>query len=502
MKTYRHLWLYTLAIVGILYFFIGLSIPFLGDDIGFHDKYIADNDVWYAYPRYIYRHWLWNNGRWADILTPVWLNFSPGWLRALFNGLFFSIFLFTAVRCCRLGNRGASPFWNTLVIFLILFTFPWDAIWMEWVTFFGYIWSAGILLAAYLCIFRHPSDNNGWWWLTVPLCFLAGAMHEAAGFPLGAAMAVYLLLHHRWRRMSLVKLMMSLALIAGGIFTLTSPAHFRRAMDTPGNDAAFAASYEPMWEIILTSGFYVIILIALCILAASFSRSKFKEYISGEALVFVVAAVISSGFLILSHMGGRPGWYAQLFALIALMQMLKTWNMAERPFAGMKILGWILSLSCVVQTGYVCYWQRLLARETWDVLGKYSISADGVVFADFHNEPALPAYLMRKTHGVPDADDTHYLTYQSRHFHKENLMIVLPGDMKDFDFSIPREQWLSDGSLLRPDSLPGEYDDWIVPQYPRRMVKINDKEYIRRTFTRCGQLWWLYTPTDRDPGEK
>lgn len=487
----RNLPLMLIIFIGAVYCFLTFNIPLLGDDLGFYSRYVEENDCWYALPRFMYRQWLWNNGRFADMLSPLWLNIFPLWLTAVVNGIVIIALYYFSIRLAEPKKRLNSVY-KILIIFIITFTFRWDAIWMEFMTLFGYVYSSAFVLGAlWLFLNADGSRYRILCWISIPFCFIAAAMHEALGFPIAAGLIIYFLISHNWKGLSIVRKLMAVALILGGIFPLTSAPSWHRvgAMRQP----------EPIWEMLLTSAGWLCLLIIAIIILAIRNPQRLLSLIRSPWIIFVLASVLSCGFMLISQFGGRTGWFCQLFALIALFQILPQPKQTNLCTA---IIGWLMAAAIIAHFCAVAIWQYRLAQESRDVIADYKKSTDGIVYYDYHNEPELPWYLLRKTHGVPDDDDSYYRYRMGLHYGHGYPLVILPSSAHRLQWESLTDSVHLGNFIISPDSLGHTYPDAIVEIFPRRMLKIGETEYIQIPFTKSAQNYYLYAPVDRDPGEK
>lgn len=511
--------IFLIIFIGAIYVWLSFNIVPVGDDLGFFWSYEEQRCGLLSLPRFIYRHWIWNNGRMADMLTPIGLNILPTWLNAICNGVITAGMFLMILRVSGLRHQ-LSFGMKILIIYLIAFTFRWDALWMEFITQYNYVYPVTLLLLClYILLSRKPfpviSDNslNIIRWISIPLCLIAAAMHEAAGFPVAAGLFCYILQKRHWPLLSLSQKAMSAALILGGIFPLTSPAAYGRL--------GHMLQPESPFMMLMSSGFYVLILaiaIIFCILLNKKSRAILSYSFSSPWIIFVIAAFVSIAFMFASQYGGRTGWFAQIYALIALVLLLKGYNMDFSHRASIALAS-VLPILFIAHYISVGIWQQRLANETLDVIALYQASEDEVIFFDYHNEPQVsirPASFP-KTHGVPDDDDTYYRYRMQRHYGNGRPLTILPtaakqkldtavftdstqlGFMSPF---VPSRSSSDPQFIIRTTPLIGEKGDTIVEMFPRRIVKINGKEYIRNDFTYRSRPLILYSLMDRDRGEK
>lgn len=498
MRTVRGAYLFLIipailiVMVGMAYSALGFMIPPVGDDLGFINSFRSQNDCWYAFPRYIYRAWIWNNARLADMLNPLGYFYSPLWLQALGNGAMVALMYWFAVKLSLKSVRH-NIFYAVLIIFLLTFAIRWDGIWMEYNTFYNYIWSSTLAMGGLLFLFSEHSKSGKWyWWLMLPVCFIAGGMHEALGVPMALSLIMYLFITPFYKESALLRKLSLIAMITGGLFTLSSPASY-------GRIGSMLQPESPL-SIIFGSASLVVILILLGIYLLIFNKSLLYSLIHSPWIVYVGIALVSSGFMLLSGYGGRTGWFAQLFAMIAVFQLLGKLKLSADSRVA-NICSIILGLIIVLHLWQVVEWQYKLSKETRDVIEEYKESLDGIVYYDYTQDRDMPWYLMRKTHGVPDDDDTYYRYRMRMHYGNDKQLVVLPSAFKP----IPESESLpiKTGEFILTDKYPQKfYGDTIVEIFPRIMTIVEGEEYIINKFEYNGKELYLLSKTDRDRGEK
>jgi len=140
-------------------------------------------------------------------------------------------------------------------------------------------------------------------------------------------------------------------------------------------------------------------------------------------------------FSAVSGIIGRSGWFAQVFALIAIVKWANDHN-----FRINRILGGILSTTLiaaiVMHLVEVTRWQVKVGKEVETVTEMYKKSSRGQVFFDATWDNQLPWWNLNKNRGVPDADDLYLLATFSDYYGKSgNPLVVLPSEVSNIDFS-------------------------------------------------------------------
>lgn len=485
------------TIVGIIiltYIFTYLYIPPTGDDLGFISSFNEQNDTWLAFPRFMYRHWIWGNARMADMLNPIAFYFLPLWASAILNGIVTgSMFVLTCRIAVLINKSDIRYFLYIIVSALILFTFRWDALWMEWCTSFNYVWASSFALGALIIILSKRTDSGAWhWWISIPFCFVAAAMHEASGLPLAIGLVIYSITSGFFRERNIVGRLNITAFVLGGIFTLTSPASYMRV-------GSMLQPESPVGMIIF-SDFYTVILLIIALYLWVFNRHMLDRLFQSQWIIFFAAALVSTGFMLLSKYGGRTGWFAQLYAIIAIFQILSKIKINyNRIFR--NTISIVLTVISVFHCVALMIWQKRLGTETQNVITKYIESPTGIVFCDYTTDTETPWYLLRKTHGVPDSDDTYYRYRMSRHYGSGKQIVILPEEIQSILANMPDTMVRVGNTLISTTPLP-TYEDKIVEIFPRRMAKIEGVEYVENRFERESKFLYFYSPVDRDRGEK
>lgn len=485
-----------LAVIAATYCFVSFHMPFTGDDLVFSASFNERVRSWGDFVYYQKVHYYWSNARLADMLNFIPLNLMPLWLNALLNGVMTAAFFGLALLFATGLKRGNAI--NQLVFTALLAaTLPWNALWMEFVCQYNYVWASAIGFAAVLAIVKAGCLR---WWAVLalaPFCLGAGAMHEACGASLFAGLCAYALVNRK--NIGLKHLVLLLAFGVGVWFVLSSPPIWHRA------ESGSLPVQDSVAEVVLRSGYWVVILAVALGYLALFKRGEFMKFLHGDGAVFAVAAAAAFVFLLAARYVGRPGWYCQLFALVVLGRIV-----LHKPFdllkgRNYKIIATVLCALIVFHFAAVALWQRKVGEETRSVLAQYEKSADGVVFFDYTGDGDAPAITLGKTHGIPDADDVHYLGAIARWIGGGKPLVVLPAALADLDFgrfSGTLELGNSRGILA---STPlGESKDrrFYEGTLPRKILEIGGVPHIETEFVRSGRTFFYYRPVEFDRGEK
>lgn len=485
-----------LAVIAATYCFASFHVPFTGDDLVFSASFREQVHSWGEFVYYQKVHYYWSNARLADMLNFIPLNLMPLWLNALFNGVMTAAFFALALLFAT-GVKRENTINQLIFTALLAAALPWNALWMEFVCQYNYVWSSAIAFAAVLAIVNAARLPWGGVLALAPFCLGAAAMHEACGASLFAGVCAYALFNRN--EIGLKHIVLLLAFGVGVWFVLSSPPIWHRA------EGGSLPVHDSVAEVVLRSGYWVVILVVALGYMLLFKRDEFMKFLHGYGAMFAVAAAAAFVFLLAARYVGRPGWYCQLFALVALGRIVlhKPFDLLSPKF--IKPVATVLCALIVFHFASVALWQRKVGDETRSVLAQYEKSADEVVFFDYTDDGDAPAITLGKTHGVPDADDVHYLGTVARWIGGGKPLVVLPAALADLDFGcFSGTLELGDSRGILTSAPLGESEDlrFYGGTLPRKILEIGGVAHIETEFIRSGRTFFYYRPVEFDRGEK
>lgn len=184
-----------------------------------------------------------------------------------------------------------------------------------------------------------------------------------------------------------------------------------------------------------------------------------------------------------------------------MLRELPTIRISKQIRIATSVIASILAIAVVLHLTLLAVWQEKLGIETRKAISLMQKSDDGLIFMDFTPDIAQPWYLLRKPHGVPDADDTYYRARVSKYYCNEKEVVILPEKAENL-LKGGKSQFREGDIFVTDRQLDGVYGDTIVPIYPRVFTKIDGMEYVESPFSYNGKNLFLYSPVDRDAGEK
>lgn len=331
----------------------GLCTPLMGDDLitAFRSHDLGRGPL--AVPRYAWGVWNHCNARTGDMMAPLWLYMLPRVVSALLLGIAVCTAIWGVMRLGLAGRR--APLTVSLALLSVYVVLPW---WdMDfYVCHFNYVWGTALSSLSLLPLLERRLRPL-WLW-AAPLVVVAVATHEALGLPLGCGLVAWLWLGRRPGGLSAVDRWWVAAMLVGAVLCLTSPASYRRLGHGSAGDLA-------MTEMLVQT---VPLSVALVARAAWLAlRGRLVALVRTRWTLFAVASVVSAGLALVSGVEGRAGWYAQIFALVALI-----FDFSGREAAGrlpeclrrLPLLAGLLCCACALWQGFrlveVCEARRLV----------------------------------------------------------------------------------------------------------------------------------------------
>jgi hypothetical protein len=371
---------------------------------------------------------------------------------------------------------------------------------MENIATQDYMWPVGYAMLMLALMLKGKAKESPWWlWLTMPLCMAATWMHEALGIPLALGLIAYSLFGGFMQRAGNARRAMAIAFIIGGIMSVASATDFQKFSATmPTVDR------EPIWEMLLFSGFYVVALLIATVITAIRRPDVMKKLLHSTWIMWTVAAFVSIAFMIIIGYGRRPGWYAQIFALMALSMMVI--EMPIRIDGRLELL--VSAILFIIIPAHYCslvHWQHRASKETAEILMAARESETGTVFYDYTHDTDLPWFILRKAHTFPDEDDTYYRMMMKNFYCHGNKITVLPKAASGINFDYFTGERKFGKDMITSTRLNGEEDlSYLQYSLPVRLVKIGHTLYAESEFRvkKDGNTFYYYTPYDYDPGYK
>jgi len=415
MKKSDYLWVVLCVAAFVCFLLQGVGISLQGDDLsyGAYINYYGGSLLYY--PRWVLRHWIFNNGRAANYLAPLMLYFSPRWLLISLNAVMASLYLYFSGGC--LSRSGAWA--KAMVMSLLLLTMAWWDVSTIFDVSFNYVWASALGLG-FVCLWI--GTEHGWgersrltYLLACAFAFVAGQMHEAMSTPLCAGLVSYYMIGNRHKLIDRKVKAYVLCFFIGALLCFGSVGSWSRL-------AAEKVADDSVVMILLKSDFYALALLLTISVSAIFRRKRLEELFRSAWIVFAVASIVSMCFSAVGGIVGRSGWFAQTYALIALV-----WYYWPRGRSkALEVAVCAVSVLAIACWSVMTHVQLRLGEEGHRAARLYAQSDTGTFYMDHTSIDELPWYtLMRPRGAVTNSDDYSRLLYE-REYRPSRPYAMLP----------------------------------------------------------------------------
>lgn len=417
------LYLWIIAAIAVVYLAIFWFTPLQGDDLAYAGTFAGSQPVYdsiVSLPRWWAFHWFHSNGRIANLLMGA-LGGGPHIVLCVLCAAGLFIFYYSTIAV--VGAR--KSIWPFVTIAFIYWALPWhDAIYL-FDCQLNYAWASAAVMATAL-IFARGKELKGWRLAAAALfCLLAGAWHEGATLPLFITATAYIVLGKRWRTLTRAQRVIFIAFGIGVAEVTLCPGIIMRAARVTEPDA-------PLPRLLLVSDWLALALwAALAVWALSAVclgrrgkslKGDLRQFFTSPSGLYAVGALLSMVISGKSGIIGRSGWFAQLFAFVAIAHWL-----SQRLAPRWRALAVIVSAVTVIHlVATLRLWVEI--KKEFDTLESlYLASPDGVVYMDHTHDSDLPTWALGRVVGIPDADDDYLLsTYRQWYGPQKGLPVVMP----------------------------------------------------------------------------
>ncbi len=478
------------GLIGVHTVLFGSMQLMSGDDAGYSRSLMDYDGEPLAYIRYVARHYVYVNGRMANLLAPFWLSEVPRWLLDVANGVMCAgFYAMTLVSSGLAGRHTATA--KIAVTALLLFTFPWWDSFMLFDVMFNYVWSSVLVLAVLWLLLRGVPSR--WRWGAWVLSAFAASMHEGIGLPVSAGVVVWLKFSGSWRNLSEVQRGMIVAFFCGTLFALLSPGIWGRLV----SEGIAMGEREPndvLWLLLIKSDFYALLLVAFIGAAALWRRGNLMEMARSPWIIFVTASLIGVCMSGVSGIVGRSGWFASLMAVIAMAQWGCRYGWHIRGKAGAVASG-VLSVLMICHMAVVDVVQWRMRSELVSALTSYIRNPHEPVYMDYLPWDTWRWLTLAKVRGVPEPYEQSQLQHYASLYVSEDapLMVVLPAEAENKEVASGGMAKVGDGFLTASLPEPAHPEDATYVIGGRHYIPVGyvDKNqrqmyYLAPLNLRCG----------------
>ncbi len=417
-----------IVVIGVCYLLISSSLSFLGDDLSFFKRtepYAGSN--FYLYYKHVAAMWFGSNGRLQNVIAPALFQYVPPVVLWIVNASAVGLLFFMVLKWC--SQRSAAA--QLAVMCVVAFGLPWWDMFLLFDVNIGYTGGMALALLALWLFFREEPLPQSF--CVKSALFLLGTiasgMHEALGLPMCLSLFACLYLSGGCSRLDAARKWMLAGIIVGTLYCSLSPGIRSRIGDDGWvNDG-------PWWKLLLVSSYFVLMLIAAVVAVRFRRRDVIRRLSRTHWSVFVMMSLLSLPIVAVGGIIGRSGFFGQVPAVIALVILLREQARdfrLSRPFS--VILASFLALVLLIHYLEFTRYQLRMNREVRAAISGYLASPTGAVYMDCTDEPDLPWYVLRKTRGVPDADDFYLCTSLTKWIGTPGRpFTVLPSALKELD---------------------------------------------------------------------
>ena len=373
-----------LAVIAAVYAVIAYIVPLALDDYVFIDTYTnalpdprSDFSLrrWAAFASIVRCE---DNGRLANILSPVSTLFTPKWLYAVITGCVTAALVWLLARLA----KGDKPGWQLLAAMwaIVLVVMPWRNNLFVADYELNYIYT-GVLLLATLLEAERAAEGKAGAAETAAACvmaFLAGWMHE--GFSAALVFGIGLWALGERFKMPAKWWAVVIALGSGMLGALTAPGVWLRF------GAQHGVQFRSMAKV-LAYNYVSLAMIALvaCMLLVRVLRRQLRGLLSCRLFVVsIVASLVGLLYSFAIRFQPRMAVISATFAIVAIGCIVRHWRVAK-SVARCGALHAVVLLVCLLFMANVIRVQNLLTVEAEAVIKLMKSSAHGVAFYDIRD---------------------------------------------------------------------------------------------------------------------
>ena len=493
-----------LLFIAVCYVIFQLFMPYSGDDL-MHTvsmaKYFETHPVW-RYPFFFAGHWLDTNGRLADKINPVLFLTLPHWINALIAALSVPSMMWIVLKHCQFKSNHTTT--SVVALSLLVFVMPWWDSMQAYVCIYNYV-IATLLPLSFLYLLQRFNNGAPSRWIVRCGCYLlaliAGMMHEAIGVPLACGLIAYQIMTNVWKNLNSIQRHMVILFMCGVAWGFFAPSLWKRL-------GLGITPDDPLLTLLLKSDSLALLLLIMIVVGLCFTKSRQAIINAAHTpwVIYAIAAIASMCFSAMSGIVGRSGWFAQIFAIIAIFR----WITAHQ-YKINRIAGGVISITLIATIVFhyveTTRWQIKLGKEVETVAQLYSKSTDGQVYFDATRDNQLPWWTLNKTRGIPDADDLYLLAAFSQYYGNGEVPFkLLPSEIQNLNFENLEKDGiaqLSNGDKISTN--PIKESKTFTSEREGISINIyndaNGKEYVVTPFVINDTLYHI-TPRITDPGDR
>lgn len=388
-----------LSLVAIIFFCLNLFVPYYDDDVWYALRYIPGvsvgpienfGDILVSQ----YHHYMGENSRAIIHITlQSLLSTLPYWGFDIVNTLVFILLIYLLSRMTTAKGSEPTPLSILLAVAGIYWLLPDMDYLFYWAAgSLNYLWtSAATLLFITLWhrIISHDEPIGSRTLLYALLAFVCSFTHEAFSLPVGAALLIYMLSHHRMIRLNNATIT-AIAYGLGCMAILLAP-----GLDNKAQNIGYASIQQYISDFIATLRNLKIAPLCAIICAVSVCRASWRKRLVvfvKENMFFVITAVTAFLFVASIRVGNhtlRIFYAAEFFALILLLRYVHTAVLANVSARTTTVVTWIVGLLLVAWAIIVVPAASNVGKQHHQLFNSYANDSDGILFIPESHTPAI-----------------------------------------------------------------------------------------------------------------
>ena len=319
-----------------------------------------------------------DNGRLANILSPIATMMVPRWLFALITGIGVAAMYMMMLKIASIPSK-MRPYAILSVWLFSLVLLPWRNNIIVNDYLLNYLYSSLAILAFVLLLSKSAQRRLkvGQMSAAIVIALVAGWFHEGFSIPLCGAMGIYAIS----RRFRLPAQWWLLAIVFGlsSLFVFLSPGILSRA----GRELNGQGISEKIK--VLCTVLPAVLLLSGIILSAFFLpqvKRIMKCVMMRPAIFMLVFASLFAGIIVLMvNSDQRAGWPAELYAMTVLLAFIPFCHVERRKNA-LKVVAWLAYIAICGFFVNVLVWQHRFYRQHMEIVRLMEESRSGTAFYD------------------------------------------------------------------------------------------------------------------------
>jgi hypothetical protein len=232
-------------------------------------------------------------------------------------------------------------------------------------------------------------------------------------------------------------------------------------------------------------------------------RGMVLSELRGKTGVYAIAAVVSMIISGVSGIVGRTGWFADIFALIAMARFIINNTKPENGKMCM-LASMVIALLLLAQQSIIAVWQVKLGREADMVEAKFKQSENGVVFQNVTYDDEITPIALWRLRGVPDADDFYLLKVYAEYWGKPEFILVPEDAEYAIQHNLVKDYIMLHNGHILSVTKPNYINDEIaaIVDYEVHVSWRGGRQWVVQDFEMNGEKYYYHSPRIWDPGDR